>query len=1212
MSEENAPRKETPGQPSRSPAGNTPQPRPRKRRRLLKWTVSLLVIVAILVICLPYLASTGPGTNLVANIANRWLPGTLALGDLSLGWTGPCTVNGASLTDLQGREVARIETLTYGKGLLGTITSAMRFEEVRLGSPRVSLYENENGGFSLIQAILPPKTTSDDQPVSLPELKGRLVIENGFVRIVRSDGRQLDVSNVGGSWNLDTLSNIDGTLTMQLPSSGDVSAEASIRNLAPSGRMEPFGATGTVRVSTPSGLSVSELARFLLGEVQAAGRVNLSLDGDVEKGTLRAETKTALTGVQVSRRGDAAGIEPIDGEVVANIKGSRESLTGNAALRTQAGTGQLDLVYPLAGQPQNAAGSDIAGAVLSGETAKLPKFSLDGKCRIDLARLAKAVPALLAIRQGVEVKSGTLEVENLALHGADQPSLVASIFVKDLVARSGDKDIRWEPVSLVVDAVVERGRGLKVEHGDFKAGFAQLTASGTASELRADLQADLAELHRQVGQVLDLGAMEMSGKLTGTANLKRAGENRMDFVSSVVTEGLQYRAEKRPLEIGKVQLASTGHFDMAGSSLHGVVMDAKADVDGKIIASGTSKSSMADKTYQASLNVQPADLAYIGDKLKTFGVIDASASYAGNATLQVNTQRTGEKGPVLTDGTLVLQKASVGGQPLSADDVRLQWADASVAGSQLKVKSAELASSFARLKADGVDCRFEKPITAAAALQGDADLAKLLDVVTRLSGGNQPPAIAGKLTLNANCSSAAETVRLTSNWTIDGLEIGAGEKRVREQQVKLAVDSALQHQQDTLEIGRFALDSRLLALKLGGKVSEFSTARRLAINGEYSGSWNAITALIHEFAPATKDALSIAGSTGSKFEINGSAYKPEARPVFRDVATGLDVTWDSASAYGLRLQQARISPALKQGQLHMPFAVVPATGGGQVRLGGLVDFRPDDATLLIRDKVGLMENIPVTPALGKYLLSRVNPVFGNMTRAEGSASLMVQGVELPLSEAVKKRGAGRGRLDLNNFRIAPGGFLGEAIALGGLGVEELYTVKVEGVDFVLKEGRLRYDNFALIFANDFDLRFRGSVGFDDTLDLVMSVPVRPALLERFGVRGPVAEYAKLLAGTRVEIPMVGTREQPKLDFAKVDMKPLIERAVRDAAGQKAGGLLKNLGQIGQPPQQQPQQPQSGKPPAGASPAPAQKPAEGVRNLLERGLKDVTSRPGGRR
>jgi len=233
---------------------------------------------------------------------------------------------------------------------------------------------------------------------------------------------------------LNTLDAIDGTLNLQLPAKGEVVTEVKIRNLAPSGKLQPFDAAGTLRVSTPNGVSVPELVNFLMEETQSAGKVILSLDGTVENGTIRLAMKTGATGLQV-HHGEAGRIAPLDGQVPTTVEATRDSLTGRASLETPAGTGQFDLAYPLTGQPPDTATSQLTSAILSGANHAIPKLTLNGRCHLDLARLAKAVPALLAIRPGVEVTSGTLDISDLAIRGANEPSLGGSVLLKDLVTR---------------------------------------------------------------------------------------------------------------------------------------------------------------------------------------------------------------------------------------------------------------------------------------------------------------------------------------------------------------------------------------------------------------------------------------------------------------------------------------------------------------------------------------------------------------------------------------------------------------------------------------------------------------------------------------------------------------------------------------------------------------------------------------------------------
>jgi len=116
-------------------------------------------------------------------------------------------------------------------------------------------------------------------------------------------------------------------------------------------------------------------------------------------------------------------------------------------------------------------------------------------------------------------------------------------------------------------------------------------------------------------------------------------------------------------------------------------------------------------------------------------------------------------------------------------------------------------------------------------------------------------------------------------------------------------------------------------------------------------------------------------------------------------------------------------------------------------------------------------------------------------------------------------------------------------------------IRVGAVHFRIHNGAIEYDNFTLTFGSSFDLRSRGAVRFNDSIDLSVSVPIRPALLRDLGVRGDTERYAALLAGSRVEIPIVGSRLAPKLDLAKVNIAPLIEKAAAGMVSQQAGGVL---------------------------------------------------------
>jgi hypothetical protein len=114
------------------------------------------------------------------------------------------------------------------------------------------------------------------------------------------------------------------------------------------------------------------------------------------------------------------------------------------------------------------------------------------------------------------------------------------------------------------------------------------------------------------------------------------------------------------------------------------------------------------------------------------------------------------------------------------------------------------------------------------------------------------------------------------------------------------------------------------------------------------------------------------------------------------------------------------------------------------------------------------------------------------------------------------------------------------------------------VDFKLKNGQITYENFTMTFPGGFDLLFRGAVGFDDSLDLVVSMPIRTGLFKKLGVVGPLQQYAQVLTGddSRIEIPILGTRLAPKM--GDIDIEPIVNKAIKALLKKQGGGLLDDL------------------------------------------------------
>lgn len=1128
----------------------------RRWKRKLALAVILLAAVAWL---LPMLASTGPGTRFILARVNGFLPGELGLEAMSLSWSGPSELTGLRLNDVEGREVARIDHVTLTSGVWRLATATFRFEKLSLVTPQVTLYVDQDGRISLLEALGVSLEPDDEEPALLPAVTGALEISRGAIRIVRADGRQLVISRLDGDFSVDQMSTLTGELLVQADEVGTMAAELDLRELTRDGVFDPAQVSGNARFSTPVDLSLAGLGQFLLADSHAEGTANLDLEVNLARGGWTADTRLAMAGLLV-RRADSTHIEPIDIGLSGRLHAADAAMTADLALEGEVGDGRLRVTYAWPAQATGLSADEVVSGILTGEPVNWPDMVVEASAHVDLAKLAQALPALLRIHPNVVVTGGDLHVEQLTVRGGDAPSATGAVVLTNVISRRDDQVSEWEPVSLNWDVRIERGTGLRAERVALASGFAELTAGGSPAELHAGFQIDLARLQHQAAQVFVMDELDLAGTLSGELDLGRPSDERIDLNITLVGKDLRYRSDERDLRVGRLSAGQRGYFGVADNRVNRVtVTHATWDADGRVAGAASGWVAIDNGGFDVEMSTRGADLAYIMEHLARFGVTGGDG-YAGGATLEARAQRRSQDAPVLSEGSVVLGSLSHRGQPLLEGDVSLRWSGLSFfpGENRFEIRSAGLSGSPGELAATGIDIRADDQPVMEGRFEGNADLAQCLALAGRIAGWEKPPAIEGRLSFDAAARGTADGARLTGDARIDELAIGAGDMTIREDVLRLAVQGNLNNRQETITIDRFRIDSRSLELAMSGKVSDYARTGLLDLSGDYRASWDAITALIHELVPETADTVIVAGASESRFTVTGTLYQPEVHPAPPDLSAAAEVGWASAGVYGVQMGPGRIAPALEAGRLTVPLSTIPAAAGGQVRMGGVLDLREDPPVLSLDRELQILEDVRITPKLGRELLSRVNPIFGTMTRTEGTVSLKTEAIRLPVGEAIKTGGSGRGHLDLRNLKMQPLGPLMMLLELGGLTDGRQYAVHASGLDFHLKDGRLYYERFVLTFEQDLDLRFHGSVGFDDTVDLAVSIPVRPALLERLGVAGPTAEYARRLQSARVEIPIAGTRLQPRLDLTQVDIKPLIAEAARSVVSETAGDLLEGL------------------------------------------------------
>ncbi len=1132
-------------------------PEKKRRRRRRRFLLAVVLLLAGTVWLTPYLFSTGPGCDLIVSIINDRIKGTLRIGEISLSWFGPCRVSDLRAIDLNGREVLRVEEIRLDAGLLGLLKNAERFEHVSIASAHVMLYLNAEGVPSLSKAFEPTEP-SPTKGASAP--KGGIAVTNGMVTIIRADGRKYEIQGINALISLDTLDRIKGNIDFAPSGGGRISVAMNLSDLTDGEEFRLDNAGGTFSLVTDEPVSLARLAEFAGSRSGLDGAARISVNGNIAAGEVTAGFDMVVLGLRAGGS-ERSSLRPTDLNLIGNFKATKEEISGDAKLTGEAVNLHAFFSYKPSDAPLRLSWEDILAAAFGGESITLPGVSLDvPKADINLPKLARAVPAMLKVLPDVEITSGTIVAKDISIRGGSRPSVQGRVTLNELrAARKGQAEVSCRPISLSLNAAIDREAGLKIDIFKFTSGFGSAEGEGDAADFTTHYQLNLKRFHEKPGEIFDIGSAFPQGLIKGTLNLARRKAGRVDLLSDVEVENFKYRAGERTLHLDKLRITQKGYLLLQKRKLlEAVVTSGEIKLAKELLLAVSGRYHFDKKTFQCDVDIEKADLMPLKHRFRNWIPADLP-KISGSLTGKIALSRPIGGKHLVSSGGATLLNLRVDGQSPTDRPINLEWSGLKLDPDfrRMDVASAKLVSDPMTLLAEKVRLILSEDFRAEGKVDISANLAKCLAAAQPFVKWEKPPRISGALTWKGKSSYTGKDVRLSGNGKIKDISVGSGEKTLRQKNITFAHVAILDHARKRITLEKMDVASKALSLKMGGTIDRFGSDWMLDLSGSYEGSWKDLTALLHEFAPATKAKVSLTGKTGGQVVITGPARKPEVRPAFRGVKAKTAFGWEHADFFGIGVEQAKLSPVLADGQVRIPETIVVA-GDGKVRLAGTIDLRGDDPVFRLPGRVRVLENLKITPQLNKELLTRFNPIFAELVDVEGKVSLDTTDLLLPLNDRIKQIGSGRGHLDLQKLKVRPKGILAKLVKFGMADARDQSPVQVRGVDFVIRDGRINYDNFTLVLPGGFDLKFYGSVGFDDTLDLAVSVPISAALLEKFNVRGPVIDYARLLAGARVDIPMVGSRLKPRLNFSKVDIRPLIDRAIKSLLAEQAGKMLEDL------------------------------------------------------
>ncbi|MDZ7620145.1 MAG: hypothetical protein U1E05_24350, partial [Patescibacteria group bacterium] len=246
------------------------------------------------------------------------------------------------------------------------------------------------------------------------------------------------------------------------------------------------------------------------------------------------------------------------------------------------------------------------------------------------------------------------------------------------------------------------------------------------------------------------------------------------------------------------------------------------------------------------------------------------------------------------------------------------------------------------------------------------------------------------------------------------------------------------------------------------------------------------------------------------------------------------LAWQQGNVHGFPVGPSELKMQLQHGVLAADPLMV-AVGSGRMRLEPKLHLAPGPMILALEPGSQLSQ-VQITPAMCASGLMYIAPILAGVTSAQGAFSIELDRCRLPLDNPVEVDLAGR--LVIHSVEVGPGPLIRElAILLDREAPARLRRESV--VPFRVADGRVHHRDLELIFP-DITIRTEGSVGLDQSLAIVASLPVPPKWLTNNTLRAA-------FEGQEIRIPVAGTLSSPKLNRAELDAwnRRLLENAAQN-------------------------------------------------------------------
>lgn len=1125
---------------------------------------------------------------------------------ISGGWLSSVGVSGVSVTDGEGKQVAKVHRVRTSKSLLSWIMASSDLGRIEINGFEAVVVTG-NGTTDLeqkLEPLLSPAEPADEEP-SAQMPTGTIVITDSSLMLAEQ-GRseqwivELPTVEVNLADNPLGLGLIDASARIgEATGIAQVQPGALHAKLLPDdsgqlnldGKLEdiPLGIWHVVRGRLPS-LPVNELAGSLSGEV--SGYYHTLSDWQV------TAKDVAATKVYV----DAPAFV---GESPAELQFLK--LSGDAAIRE--GTLSARAV---------SLQSDFANTVVDAnlpwplsmpslERPFLDQATLSARGVVDLPKLATAAESLLPLREGLELQSGSVQfaVNHSPPAGQDNAA-AATIQIANLSAVLDGQPIKSaDPLQLTANL---HDRPSPAVDAILQSSFAHLTAGGSLQSGQLSADVDLAKLQTEAGNWLSLPFNKMEGiaKLAGSWQLDETSQ--LTAMANLETSPLLLASENGQIQ----EPAWTGSLN-ARALLQGGVPTRLSNASLRLEAAG--ESLVAEIKDPLLLTAEPdAAASQVAPARFSASLTGQLASWQRRSSLflaeplgfQIGGQVSLAAEGGLTLGGAQLTAANWRAQPLSVDMEGMSFSEPQMIGNfrglvdtndllQLQVDDLTVQSTALSLAAkDAANPDGTRVGNSVFRL----DLGRLMNNVTIPTDAESTAVTTLQGAFDGNAQwTIAETLAIVLNAKGNGVSVlsktqenPAGDLLWSEQTLGLNVrgqyDQAEGHMHvDTMtmqtdwlnyagtvkytpaspeqDVASKASDPGVVlasasSVDLGSVASPANLPAKLTVAGQIDYD---CARLSQKIVPLTGGNVSLSGHRQVPLQVE-LTFSPEPDAVMlRGLNAHTQLGWEQARVVGIDIGEAVVPIDVRDGVLQTRAEMLVSQGA--LRWDVHSDLAAEELAVELAPMT-VIENVALTEPMCAGWLKYIAPMIAETTSVDGRLTLDLQQAHIvpsrPAAQTVQ------GQLQIFDARVGPGPMLTnvlavvsqvEAMRAGQLAPSTPYQktwidLPEQLIKFKMADGQVRHENMN-VRIGDVRISTSGTVAVDGRVDLVAQMPIP----DDWADKGPILAG---LRGQSLQFPVQGTLSQPQIntDF----LRQFGRQAVRGAAeGLLQKGLSRGLGRL---------------------------------------------------